>query len=89
MTNSASGIKSKIKLKKEKLGTMTSFKYLGAIVLDEGSKPEVLSRIAQPNCSFDEAEANRERKQRMSSKVSSLGLAKTILQGTVKKRRRR
>ena len=26
---------------------MTSFKYLEAIVSDEGSKPEVLSRIAQ------------------------------------------
>ena len=26
---------------------MKSFKYLGAIVLDEGSKPEVLARIAQ------------------------------------------
>ena len=85
MTNSASGIKWKIKLKKEKLGTMTSFKDVGAIVLDEGSKPEVFSRIAQPNCSFDEAKANMERKQRMSSKVSSLGLAKTMLLSTVKK----
>ena len=26
---------------------MTSFKYLGAVVSDDGSKPEVLSRIAQ------------------------------------------
>ncbi|PIK52349.1 endonuclease-reverse transcriptase [Apostichopus japonicus] len=31
----------------EKLETVQSFKYLGAIVTDEGSKPEVLSRIAQ------------------------------------------
>ena len=29
------------------LGTVTSFKYLGAVVSDDGSKPEVLSRIAQ------------------------------------------
>ena len=28
------------------LGTVTSFKYLGAVVSDDGSKPEVSSRIA-------------------------------------------
>ena len=38
---------SEIKFKGQKLGTMTSFKYLEAIVSDEGSKPEVLSKIAQ------------------------------------------
>ena len=29
------------------MGTVTSFKYLGAVGLDDGSKPEVLSRTAQ------------------------------------------
>ena len=29
------------------MGSVTSFKYLGAVVSDDGSKPEVLSRIAQ------------------------------------------
>ena len=29
------------------MGTVTSFKYLGAVVSDDGSKQEVLSRIAQ------------------------------------------
>ena len=47
MTNSANGIQREIKIKGQKLGTVTSFKYLGAVVLDYGSKPEVLSRIAQ------------------------------------------
>ena len=47
MTNSVSGIQREIKVKGQKLGTVTSFKYLGAVVLDYGSKPEVLSRIAQ------------------------------------------
>ena len=47
MTNSANGIQRKIKVKGQKLGTATSFKYLGAFVSDSGSKPEVLSRIAQ------------------------------------------
>ena len=44
--NRATDIQRKIKVKEQKLGTMTSFKYLGAVVSDDGSKPEVLSRIA-------------------------------------------
>ena len=51
MTNSANRIQREIKVKRQKLGTVTSFKYLGAVVSDNGSKveskPEVLSRIAQ------------------------------------------
>ena len=31
----------------EKLETVTRFKYLGSVIADEGSKPEILSRIAQ------------------------------------------
>ena len=30
----------------QKLETVTSFKYLGSVITDEGSKPEILSRIA-------------------------------------------
>ena len=45
MTNSADGIQREIKVKRQKLGTVTSFKYVGAVVSDEGAKPEVLSRI--------------------------------------------
>ena len=47
MINSANGIQREIKVKGQRLGTVTSFKYLGAVVSDDGSKPEVLSRIAQ------------------------------------------
>ena len=47
MTNNPQGIKTEIKVKGQKLETVNSFKYLGAIVSDEGSKPEVLARIAQ------------------------------------------
>ena len=47
MTNSANGIQREIKVKGQKLGTVTSFKYIGAVVSDDCSKPEVLSRIAQ------------------------------------------
>ena len=34
-------------VKGQKLGTVTSFKYLGAVVSDDGSKPEVLVRTAK------------------------------------------
>ena len=47
MTNNASGINTKIKVNRQKLETVTSFKYLGSVINDEGSKPEILSRIAQ------------------------------------------
>ena len=47
MTNSAYGIQREINVKGQKLGTVTNFKYLGAVISDEGSKQEGLSRIAQ------------------------------------------
>ena len=47
MPNSTNGIQREIKVKVQKLGTVTSFKYLEAVVSDDGSKPEVLSRIEQ------------------------------------------
>ena len=47
MINSANDIQREITVKGQKLRTVTSFKYIVAIVSDEGSKPEVLSRIAQ------------------------------------------
>ena len=31
----------------QKLETVTNFKYLGSVITDEGSKPEILSRIAE------------------------------------------
>ena len=46
MTNNINGISSTIKVSVEKLETVQSFKYLGAIVTNEGSRPEILSRIA-------------------------------------------
>ena len=36
-----------MKVNGHKLKTVTSFKYLGSVITDEGSKPEILSRIAQ------------------------------------------
>ena len=47
MTNNTSAINTEIKVNGEKLETVTSFKYLGSIITDEDSKPEILSGIAQ------------------------------------------
>ena len=47
MINSANDIQRAVKVKGLKLGIVTSFKYLGAVVSDDGSKPEIPSRIAQ------------------------------------------
>ena len=47
MTSNTSGINTEIKVNGQKLETVTSFKYEGILITDEGSKPEILSRIAQ------------------------------------------
>ena len=47
LTNNTSGINREIKVNGHKLETVTSFKYLGSVITDEGSKPELLFRIAQ------------------------------------------
>ena len=47
MTNNTSGVNTEIKVNGQKLETVTSFKYLGSVITDQGSKPEILSRIAQ------------------------------------------
>ena len=47
VTNNTSGMNTEIKVNGQKLEIVTSFKYLGSVKTDEGSKPEILSRIAQ------------------------------------------
>ena len=47
MTNNTSGINTEIKVNGQKLETVTNFEYLGSVVTDNSSKPEILSRIAQ------------------------------------------
>ena len=42
-----SGINTEIKVNGQKIETVTRFRYLGSVITDEGSKPEMLSRIAQ------------------------------------------
>ena len=47
MTNNTSGIIVEIEVNGQKLETVRSFKYLDSFTTDEGSKPKILSRIAQ------------------------------------------
>ena len=47
MTNNNSGINTEMNANGQKLETVTSCKCLGSAMTDEGSKPEILSRIAQ------------------------------------------
>ena len=47
MTNSKEPLKNEIKSNGQILGNVSKFKYLGSVISDEGSKPEILSRIAQ------------------------------------------
>ena len=42
MTNNTTGINTEIKVNGQKLETVKSFKYLGSVKADEGSKPEIL-----------------------------------------------
>ena len=47
LDHNASGINTEIKVNGQKLETVTSFKCLGSVTTDEGSKPQILSSIAQ------------------------------------------
>ena len=57
MTNNTSGINTEIKVNGQTLETVTSFKYLGSVITHEGSKPEVLSRIAQTTAALTRLKA--------------------------------
>ena len=47
MTNNTSDINTEIKVNGQKLAVVTSLKYLGSFITVEGSKPDILYRIAQ------------------------------------------
>ena len=47
MTNNTKGINTDIKINGQKLETITSFKYLGSVITDEGSKPKILFKIEE------------------------------------------
>ena len=47
MTNNSNGFQREIKIKGQRLEAVENFKCLGAIISNEGSKPEIISRVAQ------------------------------------------
>ena len=47
MTNNPNGFQREIKMKGQRLEEVENFKYLGVIISNEGSKPEIPSKIAQ------------------------------------------
>ena len=47
MTNKKGGFSNGIEVQGTKLEEVKSFKYLGSIISDQGSKPEIVNRIAQ------------------------------------------
>ena len=57
MTNNTSGINIEIKVNGQKLETVTNFKYLGSVITDEGSKPEIFSKIAQTTAALTRLKA--------------------------------
>ena len=59
MTNNTSGINTEIKIKGQKLETVTSFKYLGSVITDEGSKSDTL-QDSTDNSSIDKVETSLE-----------------------------
>ena len=48
MTNSANGIHGDIEIKRQKLGTVTSFQYLGTVVSDDGSNQRFAQELYKP-----------------------------------------
>ena len=57
MTNSTSGINTEIKVNGQKLETVTSFKYLGSVITDDGSKR---LQDSTDNSSIDKVETSLE-----------------------------
>ena len=47
MTNNPNSFQREIKIKGQRLEAVENFRYLESIISNEGSKPEILSRIAQ------------------------------------------
>ena len=56
ITNNTSDINTVIKMNGQKLETVTSFKNLGSVITDGGSKPEILFMIAQTTAALTRLE---------------------------------
>ena len=80
MTNNPNGFQREIKIKRQRLKEVENFKYLGAIISSEGSKPEILSRIAQTTAALSRLKVIwRDRNISLASKVK---LMRTLILST-------
>ena len=70
MTNNTSGINTETKVNGQKLETVTSFKYLGSVITDDSSKPDIFSRIAQTTAALTRMKpVSNDRSISLSSKI--------------------
>ena len=80
MTNNPNGFQREIKIKGQRLEEAENFKYLGAIIFNEGSKPEILSRIAQTTAALSRLKVIwRDKNISLASKVK---LMRTLILST-------
>ena len=70
MTNNTNDTSTNIWVNGDKLDCVNSFNYLGAIITDEGSKTEILARIAQTTAALTKLKTIwNDRKMALSSKI--------------------
>ena len=68
------------KINGHRLETVTSFKYLGSVIADEGSKPEMLSRTAQATTALTRLKPVRnDRSISVSSKIRLMRFLVTFI----------
>ena len=80
MTNNPNGFQREIKIKSQRLEEVENFKYRGAIISNEGSKPEILSRIAQTTAALSRLQIIwRDKNISLASKVK---LMRTLILST-------
>ena len=80
MTNNPNGFQREIKIKGQTLEEVENFKYLEAIISNEGSRPEILSRIAQTAAALSRLKITwRDKNISLNSKVK---LMRTLILST-------
>ena len=69
-TNNPDGFQRELKIKGQRLEEVENFKYLGAIISSEGSKPEILSRTAKTTAALSRLKTiQRDKNISLASKV--------------------
>ena len=80
MTSNPNGFQREIKIKGQRLEEVENFKYLGSVISNEGSKPKILSRIAETTAALSRLKIIwREKNISLASKVK---LMRTLILST-------